>query len=1034
MKKRLLSILLLIAMVFTMTAIGTTSVSAAVSMDSGIEFGLATHTLAAPFDKMPHTFEAVIQLPTTYTARPGVILGNYAGATDCISFELSAGGLPRLYYTDAAGTVYNHVFKEVDIRSDKDPVRLTMVHDADAGTITCYLNGEAKQTMDASAVPNDIIPATAQMLGGDYRNGNEQFFKGTIYKAAFYADALTADEVKAGTVNLEDPDLLAAYDFTAAADINKDISGHGYDIGGNLKVVLPSNIGLVSKVNQLVKTAAPLKEMPRTFEAIVKLPTTYAERAGVIVGNYAGGDACISFEISAGGLPRLYYQDEAKTVYNHVFNEVDMRSDKPLRLTLVQDPAAKTITCYINGEAKQTLPCAANFPDEIVPSQEQMIGGDFRGDNAQYFKGTIYEVNLYSDALTADQVASGTGTGLMASYDFTAAADQHVDLSGNGYDLTGELNLLDLDAIVLTEPEFTEGMTFDAAMIYQTGDDGYADAPYTYSAWVYLSKTVDGRGGVVIGNYQSGNIPCVSIEISNLGVPRFYHIDLNNKVTDLKFADADIRTGDWVHLAFTVSDVVTCYVNGDPVGEMPMGEFETIATEMPIGIGGDLRSGNAQYFKGRIREIALFEDPLTPMEIKTLYKDGAAAVDKDLVARYDLTNAEAGKDIEDTSGNGYTAAADPRFFTDKEPVGEYAYSFAFVGDTQIVTERHPDELSKIYDWLVANKDEKKIQYVFGLGDITNSDTDKEWEVALAQISKMDGVIPYSLVRGNHDSVAQFTKNFSTDVYRNQFEGFYEDSILNSWRTFKAGNVDYLTVTLDYGADDDMLNWASEVIAAHPDHRVIVTTHAYFFRDGSTLGANDVCPPSTSGGTNNGDDIWDKLISKHANIVLVVSGHDPCDTIVKRQVKGENGNTVTQMLIDPQGVDAAAGATGMVAMFYFSEDGNNIEVEYYSTVREKFFLLENQFTMTIPPMEVKPAETEAETAAPDTAVSDAEAADTEASGDTSVDEPAETAPVSDPAPIADKNGGSTGIIIGVIAAVVVIGAVVGVIIVKKKKNG
>ncbi len=1020
MKKRLLSFLLLIAMVFTMTAVGTSTLAA----EPGAQFSSQQHAMAATFDKMPRTFEAEFQLPTTHTDRAGVILGNYGGGTACISFELYSNGQPRLYYTDEAGTVYNYVFSEVDVRSDDAPVRLTMVNDPDAGTITCYLNGEAKQTMDAANLP-EIIPEQAQMIGGDWRGGNGQSFKGTMYQAAFYADARTADEVKAGLLNLEDPDLMAAYDFRHA-EAAKDYSGNGYDLGGKLNIVVPPMTGLVSEANKPVKTAAPLDAMPRTFEAIIKLPTSYNDRAGVIVGNYAGGDACISFEINAGGQPRLYYQDEAKTVYNHVFNEVDIRSDdKPVFLALVQDPAAKTITCYVDGEAKQTLNCADGMPDEIIPVQEQMIGGDFRDGNAQFFKGTIYQVSLYSAALTADQVALGTGTDPLAYYDFTAEADQHIDLFGNGYDLVGELNILDPDAYV--EPEFTEGLTFDAAMLYQTGDDGYTDAPYTYAAWIYMPKTVSGRGGVVIGNYQSGSIPCVSIEISDAGVPRFYHIDLNNKVTDMKFLEADVRVSDWVHLAFTVSDVVTCYVNGEPVGEMPMGEFETLATEMPIGIGGDLRGGNAQYFKGRIREIVLFENPLSPADIRTLYKDGVAAVNEDLVAHYDLTKAEAGKDIEDISGNGYTAFADPRFFEEKDPVGEYAYSFAFIGDTQIIAEKYPDDFAKIYDWLVANKDEKKIQYVFGLGDITNSDTDKEWKTALDGISKLDGVIPYSLVRGNHDSVAQFTKTFGTDVYKNQFEGFYNDELANSWRTFKAGSVDYLLITLDYGANDDVLNWASEVITSHPDHKVIITTHCYLFRDGTTLDEGDVCPPSTSGGTNNGDHMWDKLVSKHANIVMVVSGHDPNDTIVKKQVKGDNGNTVTQVLIDPQGVELG-GAMGMVAMFYFSEDGSEIEVEYYSTVREKFFMVENQFKMTLPPMEVKPAETEAEAAAPETDAS----AETDAPA---ANEPAETnAPASDPAPIADKDGGSTGIIIGVIAAVVVIGAVVGVIIVKKKKNG
>ena len=70
--------------------------------------------------------------------------------------------------------------------------------------------------------------------------------------------------------------------------------------------------GLQPVSAQTNMTAAPFDKMPRTFDAVIHLPTTYADRAGVIVGNYWGGDACISFEINAGGLPRLYYQDEAK--------------------------------------------------------------------------------------------------------------------------------------------------------------------------------------------------------------------------------------------------------------------------------------------------------------------------------------------------------------------------------------------------------------------------------------------------------------------------------------------------------------------------------------------------------------------------------------------------------------------------------------------------------------------------------------------------------------------------------------------------
>jgi hypothetical protein len=93
-------------------------------------------------------------------------------------------------------------------------------------------------------------------------------------------------------------------------------------------------------------------------------------------------------------------------------------------------------------------------------------------------------------------------------------------------------------------------------------------------------------------------------------------------------------------------------------------------------------------------------------------------------------------------------------------------------------------------------------------------------------------------------------------------------------------------------------------------------------------------------------MWDKLIKKHENIVLVLSGHDPCDNVVYAQDKGVNGNLVTQMLVDPQGVDKAQGGVGMVTMLYFSADGKTMQVETYSTDKKAFFLEENQFTLTL----------------------------------------------------------------------------------------
>jgi hypothetical protein len=172
-------------------------------------------------------------------------------------------------------------------------------------------------------------------------------------------------------------------------------------------------------------------------------------------------------------------------------------------------------------------------------------------------------------------------------------------------------------------------------------------------------------------------------------------------------------------------------------------------------------------------------------------------------------------------------------------------------------------------------------------------------------------------------------------------------------------------------------------------------------------------------------MWDKLVSKHENIVLVLSGHDPCDQIIMTKTKGEKGNTVTQMLIDPQGVDAAQGATGMVAMFYFSEDGSKLRVEYYSTVKEQYLMPENQFETEINVIREK-----TEPAPSVTTTVQTTTAPTPITGNPSVTTPAPGTTEQ----LGNDNGTPmeivTPIIIG--AVILVAAGAVAVIIIKKKK--
>lgn len=286
------------------------------------------------------------------------------------------------------------------------------------------------------------------------------------------------------------------------------------------------------------------------------------------------------------------------------------------------------------------------------------------------------------------------------------------------------------------------------------------------------------------------------------------------------------------------------------------------------------------------------------------------------------------------------------------PPSDYAYSFAIVGDTQIVNRYTPDKFTGIYDYLVENVESQKIKHIFGLGDITDADTAAEWTRAKTEIARLDGLTNYTIIRGNHDSLSNFNQYFGYgSAYGQQLNDFYGIDYSSGYQIFSAGQLDYLVLTLDYGASDEVLAWASQVVAEHPFHNVIVTTHGYLDSDGSLLDDNGTHPPTQSGGYNNGDDMWDKFIRKHENIVLVLSGHIDCSEVLVSTLEGDHGNTVTQMLVNPQGMDkelwdAKGEIAAMIAMLYFSEDGRDVTVRWYSTAYEKFYDKNSQYTISI----------------------------------------------------------------------------------------
>ena len=485
------------------------------------------------------------------------------------------------------------------------------------------------------------------------------------------------------------------------------------------------------------------------------------------------------------------------------------------------------------------------------------------------------------------------------------------------------------------------GMTIDVAAVYPMAKC-LEVAPQTLEAWIYIPQGTSCEG-IIVGNYGSVS-SCLNFEINSDGSPRLYVVSDEDSITyDVNFGGVDVRTGKKAHVAIVNDEAagkVYCYLNGELAKTVEQTVKITTAECGDVHrLGCDYRKGNAEYFKGMIGGVTLYSDVRTAEEIKA---DMMAADlnDDALIASYDTYGA-IGDVISDNSGNGYDIRYVKKWVDDKEPITDYAYAFGVIGDIQTLTYGHTEELACLYDWIVENKEEKKIEFVFGMGDITQNDIDSEWEIAREQMDKLDGVVPYALIRGNHDGIENYNKYISNTEFSKTLEGvFTEGEVTNAWKTFSVGDTDFLVLMLDYMPTNAALEWAAEVIETHPNHKVIVTTHSYLSKTGKTVDA-------VLGSRNDGSKMWNKLISQHENIFLVLSGHIPSEFVVATQTKGIHGNTVTQLLVDPQRVDVYEGATGMIALLYISKDGKTLHVEQYSTVRDMYFMSSSQYSLELP---------------------------------------------------------------------------------------
>jgi|GEM_PF-784679 len=259
------------------------------------------------------------------------------------------------------------------------------------------------------------------------------------------------------------------------------------------------------------------------------------------------------------------------------------------------------------------------------------------------------------------------------------------------------------------------------------------------------------------------------------------------------------------------------------------------------------------------------------------------------------------------------------------------------------------------EWIKKNKREMNIVMTVHVGDITQTDHEEEWEIADTAFKTIDNHVPYVLCSGNHDMGYSTKRRKTSQSRKSHFSSYFppsrftnnplydphfgkdkklhfreEGKIENYFLFLREQGMKFLILTLEFKPRDETLAWANRIVAEHPDYRTIVVTHGYLTRKKGQR--SEVDQYLVKG--NSGQLIWEKFISRHKNIFLVLSGHAMENLLTS---KGKNGNIVHQVQADYWYFDKAEikAGSGYLRIMTFRPDRDIIEVQTYSPVVDEF---------------------------------------------------------------------------------------------------
>lgn len=276
---------------------------------------------------------------------------------------------------------------------------------------------------------------------------------------------------------------------------------------------------------------------------------------------------------------------------------------------------------------------------------------------------------------------------------------------------------------------------------------------------------------------------------------------------------------------------------------------------------------------------------------------------------------------------------------------------AVIGDIQEYT--NSNEL--LYYLVQTNNWLRWQQEYFGVfscvlqnGDLTEYNSKEQWSRVDFSLNYLGNDLIFIPSTGNHDytwgskenpveiadrNTTKLNSLKNLKYLRNLNLVYFEKNKLdNIIVPIEIGNRIVNIISLEFGPRKEVIEWVSQIVKNNKSQKYILMTHEWLTLDGERIdscGFADLQFPRLS--HTNPEEIWQKLVFPNDNILCVLCGHNGfCKYLFSENKFGRN---VGQILFNLQYQEN--GGDGMIQLWEFPNDKNEINISVYNTITRQF---------------------------------------------------------------------------------------------------